>query len=1388
MKARHLSRFQARTQRRGMALLLVLAAVAFVSILTVTFLLSVNHELVSSKSYASGASTRIYADAAVNLVIGQLQAGTTLDDATKTWVSQPGMIRTFNNSTGGKMLNAYKLYSSAKMVDDSTFTPLTATGDPADVPSTWTSGTAASDLPWVKDPNLYADLNSPVTINSVTKYPVLNPGGLNTATPIEGFSVSSLISGNAALANQIPMPVTWLYILTDGRIATPSATPGDSTAVTLTTPDGQPVAASNPPVARVAYWTDDNTCRLDINTASEGNFWTMPYDEVGGDAHLSRSQITSNEYQRYPGHPATTSLSPVFNFLKADATDLTKYSSDLRNLIFTLTPRVSGRGSQFGARQLGFGKTVNPDTDRLYASVDELLFLPKVNAATGQRYTTTTANIQAIDTALPDAQRHLDWNFTSNVQTSMTGTAYSFTNNFTLDSNRLELARFFLTANSRAPEINLFGQPRISLWPIDTRASYQSSWDKTLAFTSTIGGHPYYFQRQNPSSLTDDYTLIPRNQELMAYLDHLTSTAIPGFGGNFAGKYPAADWAQVKTSMFDWIRTVNLGFPDMTGAVNAYAWTKNSASTTAMGAFIPPGNPGSGQVLPIKINSTQGYGRFPTLSKAGIGIIRESEVADSPSVGRTTVNYRVVFLMETYVPTMGYAGYVPNYYIRVGGLANAFNLVTKTTTPAASASATVTRPVDFQDGAIHVTAPSNFEVFSGRAWGGTQGFNNLFLYSDSGNNNQLTARLLGNADPNTGYPFVSSLLSVDYPTADRALIQVGISPKLATTATVNISLYDETNSQKVADFTTPFDTFPPLNGAFLATTVVGSNVTVAADGKSATGTGNTAADLKTRLDDLVKLSKVIDANNGTGTDFAIYKNVIGRSDVVRGVELNHGDLRLTAIQGTDANSKFVAHREYLTTSKPHAHSLLCSGGNAIYASSGYTTYDTSTKTGGSYKTAIHGSLVPNTITTPATDKNLLAYGSFLPQCPSLMSTAKSIAGFTGPGDFSTGLGSEGDGPHIMKADEGNSSSFGPARGQSMDVPYQNQFFPFDARLALAFSPNRQISSAVQFGTLPSQPKSPKPWQTLLFRPDFDGTHPGANSPSDSLLLDLFWMPVTDPYPISEQFSTAGKVNMNYQILPFTYINRSTAMIGALKATKIGALTADAMGKYDHGLAEGYKQTAWVQGDPVARDKEGKGYIISTLYEVDPVKTLTFFDERFTNTDPTKPNIFKSPSEICSIPLAPAQNTRSLFNTGFPAPYSLSLIPEAATYAIDIYGAANATDLRTKINEFWSKNTLTGDNVLEAPYNALYPRLTTQSNTYTVYVRAQALKVTGTSTNGVFTRVQDRVTGEYRGSYEVERYLDINDSTIPDFADSTNYSKTIYPYYKFRILSNKQFIP
>ena len=85
--------------------------------------------------------------------------------------------------------------------------------------------------------------------------------------------------------------------------------------------------------------------------------------------------------------------------------------------------------------------------------------------------------------------------------------------------------------------------------------------------------------------------------------------------------------------------------------------------------------------------------------------------------------------------------------------------------------------------------------------------------------------------------------------------------------------------------------------------------------------------------------------------------------------------------------------------------------------------------------------------------------------------------------------------------------------------------------------------------------------------------PGARTLPDHLLLDLFHLPIVEPYAISEPFSTAGKVNMNYVIAPFgyakgddglnpdtsnprSYLRRDTALRGVLKSTKIMAVKTD----------------------------------------------------------------------------------------------------------------------------------------------------------------------------------------------------------------------------------------
>jgi hypothetical protein len=55
---------------------------------------------------------------------------------------------------------------------------------------------------------------------------------------------------------------------------------------------------------------------------------------------------------------------------------------------------------------------------------------------------------------------------------------------------QMERARFFLTAHSRSPEINMFGMPRVAIWPVPDESlgpNYRTGFDNLIAFCSKLG-------------------------------------------------------------------------------------------------------------------------------------------------------------------------------------------------------------------------------------------------------------------------------------------------------------------------------------------------------------------------------------------------------------------------------------------------------------------------------------------------------------------------------------------------------------------------------------------------------------------------------------------------------------------------------------------------------------------------------------------------------------------------------------------------------------------------------------------------------------------------------------------------------------------------------------
>jgi uncharacterized protein (TIGR02600 family) len=300
------------------------------------------------------------------------------------------------------------------------------------------------------------------------------------------------------------------------------------------------------------------------------------------------------------------------------------------------------------------------------------------------------------------------------------------------------------------------------------------------------------------------------------------------------------------------------------------------------------------------------------------------------------------------------------------------------------------------------------------------------------------------------------------------------------------------------------------------------------------------------------------------------------------------------------------------------------------------------------------------------------------------------------------------------------------------------YFSFDlwSPASGMYSPTLMMPSAMMFGSIPTAVRRTyeaykadnfgdgRPWRTLLFcpNPDFEisgsgARHFGASSPHDSLLADLFNMPVVEPYAMSEPLSTAGRINMNYQILPFTKIHRSTALRAVFSGQKISAMP--------NSFNLTYKEdSAQHNGTPI-------------FHEIEAAQTLLQFQTRFDSGD-----LFRSAAEICSI----------------------FFIPKGQTFA--------------GIRTWWKDYRLTGDNRREKVYATAYPLLTTKSNTYTVHVIAQSL-VQGTN----------KVTGEYRGSTMIERYIDPADARLGKGTGQTNPdTHSLEPLYRFRVVENKRFAP
>ncbi|PAW77818.1 MAG: hypothetical protein B9S32_09450 [Verrucomicrobia bacterium Tous-C9LFEB] len=506
-----------RQTRSGMALILVMCLLVLLSCLFMGYFSSITAERISAKNFAVTNETRLLAESAVNIVMSQIVEATTREPDS-AWTSQPGMIRTFD--ADGNPLHCYKLYSSNKMVVKGGFNARALVSQ--EIPEDWSDRKGE-----------FIDLNAPSKRLTGWRYPVVDP---TAAKQVEGFAPDPKFD--------VAMPVRWIYVLRSGQLV-------------VGVPQGRgrlKIAAAtteNPVVGRIAFWTDDETCKVNINTASEGVFWETPRTQSLADQTMAIRQPRKGEFSRFAGHPATVCLSTVLPSLVGNGAP--RYGK-----IYAMTPRIGATGgSQEGTIEIANQSDIADKQDRLYGSLDELLY------------------------------------------------SMSRQTNSGLVSSEIERGRFFLTVASRSPELNLFNRPRVTLWPVPFSESKRSALDRLMVLCSTIpgaGNARLYFTRQDNRSATVDYTGDAKNRKLYEYLQQLTSQPVPGFGGgSLASKYGGtAGRDQLLTEIFDFVRCANLFDPNLPKSSDLYT------------AKTP------GQVVPIAIGNTHGLGRYPTLAEAAI--------------------------------------------------------------------------------------------------------------------------------------------------------------------------------------------------------------------------------------------------------------------------------------------------------------------------------------------------------------------------------------------------------------------------------------------------------------------------------------------------------------------------------------------------------------------------------------------------------------------------------------------------------------------------------------------------------------------------------------------------------------------------------------------------
>lgn len=1362
-----------------MALVLVLSALALLSFLVVLILSMARTEDRASKASADIMDVRALAEMPAQIVISQIRRATSDLGTGFTWVSQPGLLRVYGTGSTENvgrpaLYEAYKLYSSPQMVvAGSGFNA----ADEANALSNWSAS-----------PAFFTDLNAPIPLRPSRKmsgsssgdesespqliYPILDPGALEQ---VEGFGLTGTSAPGATESQPLPMPAAWLYVLKDGTLIAPQSGSG-------TTAEFESDAASetNPIIGRIAFWTDDESCKINLNSASEPAPWDAPRVNSRLDRAYAEFQPARNEFHRQAGHPAFTALSPVFqsfgrdtgsgstavnafspvpeprgiaspgSFQANDDADAERYrdyvESNHRVLPRTADPTDTAnreRGSAHGTQTPAEAVTLK--RERLFTTIDELLF---------------------------DTSRQAQKVSGDGLQTSMT-----------LTEADIRKSRFFLTTHSSAPETNPFNLPKISLWPVQEDENLRTRTDRLMVLASRLGGHDYHFQRKSvwngagdpgsSQSQNEDMGL-DRNLEIIGFLQDLSGMPMPGYGGTFESKYGGRNRDQIVVSMFDLVRWgVNIENADPEEGEEFHYLPPNGS--TAGGDPI-----GEYSAVPSILASSdggqvRGFGRFPTLTEVAVVFVateggptpgNQSIDANNNGWADRTRKLRLFLILEPFVPVPGLPSCTPAVRYRIKGL-DQWKIKVKT------ANGDLERDLfpDFEsEEKLTNRCVSTGPQEGDRVIDGMTAFNGL---SSQFLNSAGAPKQPGAGDEDAQFPFVS----VEVALGDQGVAENDKITFIGDTITVEIlpGLGAVRDDNVVQTLRIPF----PKEEAAIPVPWLATN---------------NEEDADERIQNRFALA----TENGE-----VRQRLIQSGDVVRSVEVDptqpwKGDLRLLAAAGAygAAPASFPDDTEAGTQNNPSTWFFprqdgmkqrfeAADRGSHSLRSGAYTRRQFFVPNQQDEPGVVPSAQNQTTAQTAGTLVNGLGYPDFFwPTVPRLSSSEGALNADGQPGDWDNGPGLIEDGPYLSKPDYGNIRTEKEASHATMGGYFKRGGDSLPDEESINLAPHRQISSALAFGSIPtgvypsySSNLPPRPWQTLLFCPNpaartsapdvaVQATdHVGFADPPDHAWLEFFWMPVVEPDPLSPGFSTEGKVNMNHQMMPYTWIERATALHAALRGVRITAIPSSAA---KDGAAPHYKDPAGVT------DQEFR-------YEVNATETLKGFEaERF-----AKGEVFRSASEICEMFLVPKRY-------GEP--------DEAGGTTQDTgrdYGGAKPTGGLTyeQMLQWWNGqgNTLdafeaTGDNTRESPYAQVYPRLCTRSNVFQVHYRVQLLRKSRATRSDVWDETKDQVAAEYRGSATVERYLDPNDRDIPDLVGNWSSGQALDEFYRYRIVDRQPFVP